>query len=199
MIEGSRVEGQYLGYLRTFTSCQGLTLPWFSSSFSDWNSWTPLLAFSSLPWNDLVPSFQDWQLSLLSAIVPFSAFTAPPLFLCPFILLFDLIACCLPLSHYSLSFMDTRTVSYLFSYFLKCLAHRGYPINIGWNEMAFFNSTSSSPKCTKLHILSINHQISQSSPLTHTHFVPFFGAHDCRHKPGSIHDFDPDNDSWCWN
>lgn len=136
-------------------------------------------------WNDLLPFFQDWQHSRLSAVDPLSALTVYPLYLWPdsHFILFYLLAICLPLFlTLYLNFLSPRTVSYPFSDFLKCLAHSRCSIYVGWNEMTCnwdLNSVFSNLKCTKPHSLFIDHWISQfpieknDSPSSHTRFIPF--------------------------
>lgn len=123
IVERSRVNKWCVeeGRLSMLIGCHGTTFSWFSSFFSHWKLLNLFTSLFILKW--LSPFFPR-LMTLLSARVLFSAFTVHPLYLCPnsYFILTWLLAVHLYLWHYILSLLDTKTVSSLFQYFLKCLA-----------------------------------------------------------------------------
>lgn len=147
-------------YLSTLVGCRDTALSLVSSFFSNWNFLNFLLIYSSflLKWPSFLlprlmtlPSLSSGVFSLL----PQRVFCTRDLTLVLFCLTWLLVAC-FYLQHYILSFLDTRTGSYLYWYFLKCLACSRCSRNVGWTCDWELNSMSSHPKCTKPHIHSIN-------------------------------------------
>lgn len=175
-------------YLSTLVDCHDATLCLFSSFFSDWNflnffaglfSFHSEMTFFLASKTDDTPFSQQWFFSLLSQCI----LCNHALTLIPFCLTWLLVVH-VYLWHYILSSLGPRTVSYLYWYFLKCLACSRCLLNM-WLRVKFHVL---SPEMYKESLMFFLLTAINQSPkekkwlplLTHTFY--FVGALDCAGK-----------------
>lgn len=206
-IEGNGVQEHHIGVWYTWAHLLTvMTSPSVCSLLSSlietfWTFFAGLFSFHSemtfflASKTDDTPFSQQWFFSLLSQCI----LCNHVLTLIPFCLTWLLVVH-VYLWHYILSSLGTRTVSYLYWYFLKCLACSRCLLNM-WLRVKFHVlSPEMYKESLMFFLLTAINQSSIEKKMTsppRTHILFCWSSWLCRQKSGSIHDVSYDGGNWC--